>query len=158
MNNIDLIRQMPEMLSGQELYEKLADIPAYSEEIRGKSQTERLIELSTLYEIYLPSEMSIEIYSKLYLALLRSLQKKGTNTAVQQSYQNHNAIMRRENRGIIGGSDSFSIVGCSGIGKSSAINRAISIITQDKMIELHNPSTRIIPALIVQCQTAHCGR
>lgn len=142
---------MPEMLSGQALYEKLADIPAYSEEIREKSQTERLIELSTLYEIYLPSEMSIEIYSKLYLALLRSLQKKGTNTAVQQSYQNHNAIMRRENRGIIGGSDSFSIVGCSGIGKSSAINRAISIITQDKMIELHNPSTRIIPALIVQC-------
>lgn len=151
MNNMELIRQMPEMLSGQELYEKLADIPAYNEEIRGKGQTQRLIELSTLYEIYLPSEMSIEIYSKLYLALLRSLQKKGTNTAVQQSYQNHNAIMRRENRGIIGGSDSFSIVGCSGIGKSSAINRAISIITQDKMIELHNPSTRIIPALIVQC-------
>lgn len=151
MNSMDLIRQMPEMLSGQELYEKLADIPAYNEEIRGKSQTQRLIELSMLYEIYFPSEMSIEIYSKLYLALLRSLQKKGTNTAVQQSYQNHNAIMRRENRGIIGGSDSFSIVGCSGIGKSSAINRAISIITQDKMIELHNPSTRIIPALIVQC-------
>jgi hypothetical protein len=151
MNNMDLIRQMPEMLSGQELYEKLADIPAYSGEIRGKSQTERLINLSAIYEIYLPSEMSIEIYSKLYLALLRSLQKKGTNVAVQQAYQNHNAIMRRENRGIIGGSDSFSIVGCSGIGKSSAINRAISIITQDKMMELHNPSTRIIPALIVQC-------
>ena len=151
MNNMDLIKQMPEMLSGQELYEKMADIPAYSEEIRGKSQTERLIELSTLYEIYLPSEMSIEIYSKLYLALLRSLQKKGTNTAVQQSYQNHNAIMRRENRGIIGGSDSFSVVGCSGIGKSSAINRAISIITENKMIEIQNPSIRIISCLVVQC-------
>lgn len=151
MNNMDLIRQMPEMLSGQELYEKLADIPAYSEEIRGKSQTERLIELSVLYEIYLPSEMSIEIYSKLYLALLRSVQKKGTNVAVQQAYQNHNAIMRKENRGIIGGSDSFSIVGCSGIGKSSAINRAISIITKNKMIEIQNPSVRIIPCLVVQC-------
>ena len=148
---MDLIRQMPEMLSGQELYEKLADIPAYSEEVRGKSQTQRLIELSTLYEIYLPSEMSIEIYSKLYLALLRSLQKKGTNVAVQQAYQNHNAIMRKENRGIIGGSDSFSIVGCSGIGKSSAINRAISIITKNKMIEIQNPSVRIIPCLVVQC-------
>lgn len=148
---MDLIRQMPEMLSGQELYEKLADIPAYSEEIRGKSQTERLIELSVLYEIYLPSEMSIEIYSKLYLALLRSVQKKGTNVAVQQAYQNHNAIMRKENRGIIGGSDSFSIVGCSGIGKSSAINRAISIITKNKMIEIQNPSVRIIPCLVVQC-------
>lgn len=151
MNNVDLIKQMPEMLSGQELYEKLADIPVYNEEIRWRSQTERLIELSTLYEIYLPSEMSIEIYSKLYLALLRSLQKKGTNVAVQQAYQNHNAIMRKENRGIIGGSDSFSIVGCSGIGKSSAINRAISIITKNKMIEIQNPSVRIIPCLVVQC-------
>lgn len=151
MNNVDLIKQMPEMLSGQELYEKLADIPVYNEEIRWRSQTERLIELSTLYEIYLPSEMSIEIYSKLHLALLRSLQKKGTNVAVQQAYQNHNAIIRKENRGIIGGSDSFSIVGCSGIGKSSAINRAISIITKNKMIEIQNPSVRIIPCLVVQC-------
>lgn len=151
MNNMDLIKQMPEMLSGKELYEKLADIPAYDETIREKSQTERLMALSTLYDIYLPSEMSIEIYSKLYLALLRSLQKKGTHAAVKQLYQNHKTIMQRESRGIIGGSDSFSIVGCSGIGKSSAINRAISIITDNKMIEMQNPSVRIIPCLIVQC-------
>lgn len=151
MNNMDLIKQMPEMLSGKELYEKLADIPAYDETIREKSQTERLMALSTLYDIYLPSEMSVEIYSKLYLALLRSLQKKGTHAAVQQSYQNHKTIMQRESRGIIGGSDSFSIVGCSGIGKSSAINRAISIITENKMIEIENPPVRIIPCLIVQC-------
>ena len=151
MDNMDLIKQMPEMLSGKELYERLADIPAYDETIREKSQTERLMTLSTLYDIYLPSEMSVEIYSKLYLALLRSLQKKGTYTAVQQLYQNHKTIMQRESRGIIGGSDSFSIVGCSGIGKSSAINRAISIITENKMIEIDNPPVRIIPCLIVQC-------
>ena len=151
MNNMDLIKRMPEMLSGQKLYERLADIPQYDEAILEKSQTERLMALSTLYDIYLPSEMSVEIYSKLYLALVRSLQKKGTQTAVQQSYQNHNAIIRRESRGIIGGSDSFSIVGCSGIGKSSAINRAISIITENKMIEIENPPVRIIPCLIVQC-------
>ncbi len=151
MNNMDLIKQMPEMLSGKELYEKLADIPVYDEIIREKSQTERLMALSTLYDIYLPSEMSVEIYSKLYLALLRSLQKKGTHAAVQQSYQNHKIIIQRESRGIIGGSDSFSVVGCSGIGKSSAINRAISIITENKMIEIENPPVRIIPCLIVQC-------
>ena len=151
MNNMDLIRQMPEMLSGKELYDRLADIPIYSQEVRQKSQTERLVALSTLYDIYLPSEMSVEIYSKLYLALLRSLQKKGTREAVQQGYQNHNTIMRRESRGIIGGSDSFSIVGCSGIGKSSAISRAISIIAENRMIELEKPVTRIIPCLIVQC-------
>lgn len=151
MNNMDLIEKMPQMLSGKELYEKLADIPVYDETIREKSQTERLMALSTLYDIYLPSEMSVEIYSKLYLALLRSLQKKGTHVAVQQSYQNHKIIIQRESRGIIGGSDSFSVVGCSGIGKSSAINRAISIITENKMIEIENPPVRIIPCLIVQC-------
>ena len=151
MNNKDIIQQIPEMLSGKELFDKLADIPAYDEEIRKGNQTERLMALSTLYDIYLPSEMSVEIYSKLYLALVRSLQKKGTRAAVQQSYQNHNTIMRRESRGIIGGSDSFSIVGCSGIGKSSAVNRAISIITENKMIEVEKSMIKVIPCLIVQC-------
>lgn len=151
MNNMDLIAKMPQMLSGKELYDRLTDLPEYSEEVRRKSPTERLIALSTLYDIYLPSEMSVEIYSKLYLALLRSLQKKGTRAAVQQSYQNHNMIIQKESRGIIGGSDSFSIVGCSGIGKSSAINRAISIITKNRMIEIEKPVIRIIPCLIVQC-------
>lgn len=151
MNNMDLIAKMPQMLSGKELYNRLTDLPEYSEEVRRKSQTERLIALSTLYDIYLPSEMSVEIYSKLYLALLRSLQKKGTRAAVQQSYQNHNMIIQKESRGIIGGSDSFSIVGCSGIGKSSAINRAISIITENRMIEVEKSIVRIIPCLIVQC-------
>ena len=94
MNNMDLIAKMPQMLSGKELYERLTDIPEYSEDVRYKSQTERLMALSTLYDIYLPSEMSVEIYSKLYLALLRSLQKKGTQAAVQQSYQNYNAKSR----------------------------------------------------------------
>lgn len=151
MKNINLVEKMPEMLSGKTLYDRLTDIPEYDETIREKSSTERLMALSTLYDIYLPSEMSVEIYSKLYLALVRSLQKKGTQEAVQQSYQNHNTIMRRESRGIIGGSDSFSIVGCSGIGKSSAINRAISIITENRMIEVEKPMVRIIPCLIVQC-------
>ena len=41
----------------------------------------RLIELSELYRIYIPFPMTTEIYSKLYLALLRSLQKKMTKTA-----------------------------------------------------------------------------
>lgn len=151
MNNMDIIKKMKKMISGQELYEQLADIPKYNNNIRKKDVTERLISLSTLYDIYLPSDMSIEIYSKLYLALLRSLQKKNTFIAVQQSYQNHNAIMQKEHRGIIGGSDSFSIIGCSGIGKSSAISRAISIITDNKTIDSENPPTRIIPCLIVQC-------
>ena len=52
-------------------------------------------------------------------------------------------------RGIIGGSDSFTIIGTSGIGKSSAIMRAMEVITDGKLI--HTKDYDIIPAMIVQC-------
>lgn len=130
---------------------KLTDLPEYNRSIQTKNQTERILSLSTLYDIYLPSEMSVEIYSKLYLALVRSLQKKYTKAAIQQSYQNHNSIIGRESRGIIGGSDSFSIIGRSGIGKTSAINRAISIVSNHQIIKFDKPAIRIIPCLKVEC-------
>lgn len=52
---------------------------------------------------------------------------------------------------IIGGSDSFSIIGCSGIGKSTAIIRAIDLIGKNGIIELKEPNTKIIPFVVVQC-------
>ena len=95
--------------------------------------------------------MSIEIYSKLYLALIRSLQKKCTKTAVQQRYENHKAIRQQEYSGLLGGADSFTIIGSSGIGKSTAISRAISLINDNHIIEVENPYTKIIPCVVVQC-------
>jgi hypothetical protein len=70
---------------------------------------------------------------------------------VQQSYQNARARRGLEYEGIIGGSDSFTIIGSSGIGKSSAISRAISVISASGIIEVDEPYTRIIPSLTVQC-------
>ena len=107
--------------------------------------------LSDLYQIYIPSQMSLEIYSKLYLALLRSMQKKGTQMAIKQRYENYRAIQQQSYSGILGGSDSFTIIGTSGIGKSSAISRAISLITENRIIETDKPYSKIIPCLIVQC-------
>ncbi len=148
---IDFTTKLPEMKAGNELIEVLSIIPEYDESIRKKSQTERLIALSDLYQIYVPSQMSIEIYNKLYLALLRSMQKKGTQLAIQQRNENYKAIQQKSYRGILGGSDSFTIIGTSGIGKSSAISRAISMITENRIIEVDKPYTKIIPCLIVQC-------
>ena len=111
----------------------------------------RLMALSDLYRIYVPSQMSLEIYSKMYLALLRSLQKKGTKLAVQQKNQNYKGMLQQEYSGIMGGSDSFTIIGASGIGKSSAISRAIRLITENRVIEVENPYTKIIPCICVQC-------
>ncbi len=149
MNSI--INQLPKMLSGNELTNALSVLPAYDESIREQSETERLIALSDLYDIYIPSDMSREIYSKLYLALIRSLQKKQTKAATVQQNANYRAIQQQGGSSVIGGSDSFSITGCSGLGKSRAISRAINLITAERIIETAEPYAKIIPCVMVQC-------
>lgn len=152
MNYIEnFIKEMPEMKSGEELIRELSVFPDYEDSVRQESQTVRLMRLSDLYRLYIPSNMSTEIYAKLYLALLRSLQKKGTQAAIKQKYQNYNRIQNQDYRGILGGSDSFTIIGTSGIGKSSAISRAIELITENRVIEIEEPYVKVIPCVIVQC-------
>ncbi|MBP3919927.1 MAG: ATP-binding protein [Clostridia bacterium] len=152
MNNSNhILKNLPFMKSGEELISSLTVLPEYNEDIRKENESIRLIALSDLYKIYLPSNMSAEIYSKLYLALLRSLQKKETKLSVKQQVQNYYAIRQKENNGILGGSDSFTIIGTSGIGKSSAIHMAINLITGNHIIELEEPYVKIIPCIIVQC-------
>lgn len=148
---MDFTSKLPEMKSGNELISALSIIPEYDESICTQNQAVRLMALSDLYQIYVPSQMSIEIYNKLYLALLRSMQKKGSQMAIKQRYENYKAIQQQSYSGILGGSDSFTIIGTSGIGKSSAISRAISLITENRIIEVDKPYTKIIPCLIVQC-------
>ena len=147
----DILACLPEMKSGKELASAMAVLPEYNDSIRFQNQAVRLMGLSDIYKIYIPSAMSIEIYSKLYLALLRSLQKKATRMAVKQSIENFKAIKEQEYSGIMGGSDSFTIIGTSGIGKSSAIIRAINLITENRIIEIEKPYSKIIPCIIVQC-------
>jgi len=151
MNLSEIINSLPRMKSGNELTAALEVLPEYNVKICTADVPMRLMALSDLYRIYIPSQMSLEIYSKLYLALLRSMQKKGTKLAIKQRNQNYKAIIQQEYNGIMGGSDSFTIIGTSGIGKSSAISRAITLITENRVIEAENPYTNIVPCIIVQC-------
>lgn len=147
----DILKLIPEMKAGDALISALSVLPAYDENIRSQNEAVRLIALSDLYRIYIPSPMTTEIYSKLYLALLRSLQKKMSKTAVIQQNQNHRAIQQQEYTGIMGGSDSFTIIGNSGIGKSSAISRSLSLLQAGGIIETQKPYVKIIPCVVVQC-------
>lgn len=149
MNN--KLYNIPKMKNGNELKDAISYLPEYDENIRSADINTRLISLSDLYSIYIPSIMSIEIYNKLYLALVQSMQKKFTQLSVKQRYENNKMIQKQISNGILGGSDSFTIIGKSGIGKSSAINHAVSLITENKLIEINNPYTKIIPCLTVQC-------
>ena len=100
------------MKNGKELLDQLTVLPPYDPSIRSQPATTRLMALSDLYNIYVPSVMSVEIYSKLYLALLRSLQKKVGITAQIQRNENHKRICQRESNSILGGADSFTIACC----------------------------------------------
>lgn len=159
INSNEIIKQLPEMLSGQELTNKMNMLPEYDKNIQEHgSITERLIKLSDLYNIYIPSKMSVEIYNKLYLGIIRSLQKKDEKLTVKQYNATYKTIQNIKNKtgnqnynGIMGGADSFTIIGASGIGKSSTISRALNLIGANYIIEIEKPYTKILPCLTVQC-------
>lgn len=154
-----IIKELPEMLSGKEVQDAMSIIPEYDKSIQKNGTTaERLLKLTDLYNVYIPSQMSAEIYSKLYLGIVRSMQKKGNKLAVQQfnsTYRTMQNIKQKtgdqQYEGIIGGSDSFTIIGTSGIGKSSAISRALNLIEANHVIEIEEPYVKILPCLTVQC-------
>ncbi len=144
----DIISIMPKMLTGEELDKALEILPEYDESIVEKSVPERLVALQDIYRVFIPSAMSREIYTKMYLSLLRSLQKKQSLLAVRQYSENSKMIRQKSYESIIGGSDSFTIIGESGIGKSSAVSRVVNILAESPVIEINN--SKVIPCLQVQ--------
>lgn len=145
----DYTKILPKMLSGDELVKTLSIVPKY-EEVKNMDIGERLIALSNLYDIYIPSKMSIEIYNKLYLSLYHSLKKKSSKLASQQRYENYKRFLTGNSNSIIGGSDSFTIIGSSGIGKSTAVNRTVDVIVENCKFDC-NLFSDIIPFVTVQC-------
>lgn len=144
----DVLKYLPQMLTGKELDNSLAIFPKYDSTIRERSIPERLVALQDIYKIYVPSKMTREIYTKMYLSLLRSLHKKQSILAIRQFGENSRMIRNQSYESIIGGSDSFTIIGESGIGKSSAVSRVINVLANTPIIEINN--TKIIPCLQVQ--------
>ena len=153
----NIMEKIEPMLVGKELKERMLVVPDYEESIRKESVSTRLLELNKINSFYLPSDMSIEIYTKLYLAMVRSLQKKESKLAIQQRNLNGKNLRACANGiepsfgGIIGGSDSFSIIGCSGIGKTTALSKAVHLMGGGKIIEMENPYCKIVPVINVQC-------
>ena len=144
-----------EMLSGEELYNEMLSLPGYDDSCREKSSSERLIQLNDLYKIFIPSTMSTEIYFKLYLATIRSLRKKEQKEMKAQQLNNFRRINKAQTyngAGIIGGSDSFTIIGTPGIGKSTSIVRAMQLISSGSYEKEDEAGyTNIIPYIICQC-------
>lgn len=125
---------MNRLLVGNELKEQMTYLPPYDESIREQDKATRLLSLDNLYQIYIATDMSEMVYTKLYLAVNMAMKKKMTSKYIEQ--QNSNYQTRRYGssfNGIIGGGDSFAIIGKSGIGKTSAINRSIQLISEENI-------------------------
>lgn len=147
----DLSEKIPPILMGEELEQRLTYLPDYDSNTCKADAGKRLMELNQLSDIYIPSQMTYEIYSKIYLAMLHSLGKKQSIDAVRQGNENHKRVQGTGYNSILGGSDSFSIVGKSGIGKSTAIAKSIEISGGMEIITLQDPCTNVIPFINIQC-------
>lgn len=142
---------LPKMLMGGELEEEMSSLPPYNPQICTADAATRIMALTDIAEIYIPSQMSYEIYSKIYLAMLHSLKKKHTVEAVRQGNLNHRRIQGLNYNSVLGGSDSFSIIGPSGIGKSTALAKSIVLSGGERIITTNNPYAQIIPCVNIQC-------
>jgi len=146
----ELCKCLPPMLYGAELDEALTILPPYDPNIIYEDAATRLVALSDIYRLFLSNAMSREIYSKLHLGLLRSLMKKESPLMPRQYVENQKAIQMVESSGIIGGADSFTIIGPSGIGKSTSISRSIQLLSKAPIIVTEKPYRQIIPCVMVQ--------
>lgn len=147
----NLMTKMPKMLMGKELEEAMLALPAYDPAICRSDAGVRLAALDAITEIYVPSDMSYEVYSKIYLSMLHSLKKKQTKDAIRQGNQNHRRLQGLGYNSVLGGADSFSVMGPSGIGKSTGIGKSIALAGGEQIMVTGNPYAQIIPCINVQC-------
>ena len=152
------VEALPPMLAGQELIRALASVPPYSTGDRDRSTGERLQLLSALYEFYQPLTMTLDLYCEVYNAMQHCYGQytpQWETAALQQGYA---AMQGKAVAASIGGGNSFSVVGVSGLGKSTALQRVLSLFPQIIHHERYNGQMlccQQIPYLVVQ--TPHDG-
>ena len=143
----ELKDQLNKYLVGPELYKELLVLPEYKKDLINTG--DRLIALLDIYKIYLPTKSTIEIYNRLYLSLISSLEKKNSILNVRLVNDNFRTIRGLKRYGVIGGLESFKITGYAGLGKTSSVQRCSDVITGNRVII--GDGVEIIPILFVEC-------
>lgn len=149
MKETDFASMLPPLLLGDELKTAMTCLPYYDSSMRIRSASERLMLLSDIYKVFIPTDMATEIYHRIYLMTRMSLQNKGTVASIRQTNANYVWSHGGEYHGIATGASSATIIGISGIGKTSCIQNAINLL--GSTIETENPYHKIIPIVMVSC-------
>lgn len=146
MDNVK--EQLNNYLSGEELINALTVLPPYRDGLT--KVTDRLTALLDVYKIFIPNKTAVDIYNRLYMAILNSLDKKYSLEEIALQNDNFSAIKGLKRYGVIGGLESFRISGTAGLGKTSTVQRCSEIIS-NKILISTNPYREIIPVLFIEC-------
>jgi len=149
MKELDFASMLPPLLLGDELITAMTNLPHYDSSVRNRSASERLMLLSDIYKVFLPTSMATEIYQRIYLMTRMSLQRKGTAESVRLMNANYTWSHGGEYHGIATGASSATIIGISGVGKTSCVQSSINLL--GSIIEIENPCHKIIPIVMVSC-------
>ena len=145
-----IVDALPKMILKEALDAELRLLPEYDTSTPEMDAGSRLLALNNVYSLFVPTTMSREIYTKLYTALYRSLERKDSLEAVQQSNHIFRMKMGIPSSAVALGSDSLTLIGRSGIGKSRCISEALRVIAGKNLIEIADPFRKIIPVVMVQ--------
>ena len=149
MKENDFAAMLPQLLLGDELVTAMTTLPNYDQSVRERSASERLMLLSDIYKIFIPTSMATEIYQRIYLMTRMSLQNKGSVSSIRRINANFAWSHGGEFHGIATGATSATIIGISGIGKTSCIQSSINLL--GATIEMENPCHKVIPIVMVSC-------
>lgn len=149
MKDTDFAAMLPPLLMGDELVTAMTSLPHYDSSIRNRSTSERLMLLSDIYKVFVPTSMATEIYQRIYLMTRMSLQRKGTVESVRRMNANYTWSRGGEYHGIATGASSATIIGISGVGKTSCVQSSINLL--GNIIEIENPCHKVVPIVMVSC-------
>lgn len=145
------VEALPPMLAGQELIRALASVPLYSTSDRDRSTGERLQLLSALYEFYQPLTMTLDLYCEVYNAMQHCYGQYTPQREAASLQQGYAAMQGKAVAASIGGGNSFSVVGVSGLGKSTALQRVLSLFPQIIHHERYNAALVVLfPYIMVK--------
>lgn len=145
MDNLAIL--LPPLLTGESLTKAMSRLPNYNPDDRLLSANERLIRLANIYRIFVPTTMCWEIYYKLYTMTRMSLEQKGDSDSIRRLNSTYRWMCGTEYHGVITGATSATVIGSSGIGKTSCLQYAVEQL--GGVIETQESCHKIIPALSI---------
>jgi len=139
-----LIEALPPIMGTEELYDEMEEIPFYAEEERKRSKEYRMHAIYRLENYILPMSIHDEIGQKISIALRRGYVNRGIAPTEYMSKLRFTSELLKDSSKLnelkeilsvttnnVPATSGFSIIGISGGGKSTAVNRILALYPQN---------------------------